>query len=317
MTEAPALIPSPAADLMSARAVRIEDLLDAFIGAQDVRKNSKSLYRRTLRLFFQWADRNGLELRDVSRSHVIAYKEELLASGFSTLSVSSYMTPVRRFFEWTEANRYMPNVARGVRSPRRKQEFRKQPLTPAQVKELLEYMERSASPRDYAIVNLLIRTGIRLIELIRADARDIQYKSGHRVLLVHGKGRDEKDSLVKLTDKAYGPLSRYLSAQPRYEGAPMFLSDSNNSRGQRVTTRTVYGIVKDALRAIGLEDRAYTPHSLRHTAIVNCRRAGATQEQAQMMARHASPATTQIYDSYFRQEQRLEHSAEDLIDTLY
>lgn len=312
-----ALIPSVAADLVGAAPARLEELLDAFISSQDVRQNSKSLYRRTLRLFFRWAGRKGYELRDVARAHVIAYKEELLAAGLSTLSVGSYITSVRRFFEWTEANRYMPNVARGIRSPRRKQEFRKQPLTPAQAAQLLEHLERTASPRDYAIVSLLIRTGIRSVELIRADVRDIRYTGGHRVLMIQGKGRDEKDSLVKLTDKAYAPLSRYLAAHPRPETAPLFLSGSNNNRGGRMTTRAISAIVKDALREIGLDDRAYTTHSLRHTAIVNCRRAGGTQEQAQMMARHASPATTQIYDSFFRQERRLEHSAEDLIDTLY
>lgn len=296
---------------------RMEDLLEAFISSQDVRQNSKSLYRRTLRLFFQWVGRQGMELRDVNRARIISYKEELLAAGKSSLSVSSYITSVRRFFEWTEANLYMPNVARGVRSPRRRQEFRKQPLLPGQASQLLDHLERNASPRDYAMVSLLLRTGIRTIELVRADVGDIQYSGGHRVLLIHGKGRDEKDSLVKLTDKAFAPLSRYMALYPRPATAPLFASDSNNNRGERMTTRAISGIVKEALRSIGLNDRVYTAHSLRHTAIVNCRRAGGTPEQAQAMARHASPATTQIYDSFFRQEQRLSHSGEDLIDQLY
>jgi integrase/recombinase XerD len=296
---------------------RTQDLLEAFIASQDVRHSSKGLYKRTLRLFFAWVERQGYELRDVARPHLIEYKEQLLKAGLSTLSVGSYISSVRLFYEWTEANRYYPNVARGIRAPRRVQEIRKLPLSPSQAAELLAHVERTQNARDYAIVNLLIRTGLRTIELARADVEDIRQLNGHRVLMIQGKGMSSKDSYVKLTDKSYAPIARYLSGQTLAPGTPIFRSCSNNSKGERMTTRTVSGIVKDALRAIGLNDRAFTAHSLRHTAVVNCRRAGGTPEQAQMMARHASPVTTQIYDRYFRMEERLAHSGEDLIDTLY
>lgn len=296
---------------------RLEDLLDAFIASQDIKESSRAQYRRTLRLFFRWIIGKGYRMQDVARPHLLAYKEELLAAGRSTLSVSSYITSVRLFYEWTEANRYYPNVAKGIRSPRRRRAFRKQPLTPQQCTLLLDNMAAGRSLRDYAIVNLLLRTGLRTIELANLDAGDVQYMSGHRVLRIRGKAHHDKDNFVKLTAKAYEPIAQYLAGTNRPAGAPLFPSESNNSRGARMTTRTVSGIVKQALRAMGLDDRSYTAHSLRHTAIVNCRRAGATPEQAQAMARHASPATTQIYDSFFRDEQRLNAAAEDLIDTLY
>lgn len=298
-------------------APRMEELLDAFIASQDIKQSSKAQYRRTLRLFFRWVAGKGYLMQDVARPHLLTYKEELLAAGRSTLSVSSYITSVRLFYEWTEANRFYPNVAKGIRSPRRRRAFRKQPLSPQQSAQLLDHLAATSTPRDYAIVNLLIRTGLRTIELANLDAGDIQYIGGHRVLRIRGKAQHDKDNFVKLTAKAYDPIARYLNGSARTPASPLFPSESNNSKGARMTTRTVSGIVKQALRAIGLDDRAYTAHSLRHTAIVNCRRAGATPEQAQAMARHASPATTQIYDSYFRDEQRLNAAAEDLIDTLY
>lgn len=309
-------MPAPVA-LDTPAPLRVHELIDAFIASQDVKASSKGLYRRTLRLFFGWIERKGYELRDVARPHLIEYKEELLRAGLSTLSVGSYISSVRLFYEWTEANRYYPNIARGIRAPRRVQEIRKMPLTPRQAADLLTHVETTQSARDYAIVNLLIRTGLRTIELVRANVEDIKYISGHRVLMVQGKGMNAKDSYVKLTDKAYAPIARHLAGETLPAGAPVFRSCSNNSKGERMTTRSVSGVVKDAMRAIGLDDRAYTAHSLRYTAVVNCRRAGGTQEQAQMMARHASPATTQIYDRYFRMEERLAHSGEDLIDTMY
>lgn len=296
---------------------RIEDLLEWFISSQDVKESSKSLYRRTLRLYFSWVSRKSLHLSQVSRAELLSYKEELLSSGKSSLSVGSYITSVRRFYEWTEANKIYPNVAKGIKSPKRKQQFRKQPLRPEQASTLLSYYQNKGS-RDYAIVNLLLRTGLRTIEAIRANVEDITYKGTQRVLLVHGKGKDEKDDFAILTDKAYEPLKAYLLTRPEAQPwEPLFVSYSNNSKGERLSTRTVSGIAKEGLKAVGLDSRAFTAHSLRHTTAVNILRAGGSLETAQFTLRHSNPATTQIYTATLNEERRLQNSGEALLDALY
>ncbi|MBR3690990.1 MAG: tyrosine-type recombinase/integrase, partial [Eggerthellaceae bacterium] len=65
--------------------------------------------------------------------------------------------------------------------------------------------------------------------------------------------------------------------------------------GGRLTTRSVSGIVKQALRNIGLDSERYTAHSLRHTSVTYALMAGATVEEAQKMARHADISTTMLY----------------------
>ena len=72
-----------------------DNLISQFISSQDVKQSSKSLYKRTLKQYFKWVDKHGLILKDISRAHIIAYKEELLADGKSSLSVGSYLTVVR------------------------------------------------------------------------------------------------------------------------------------------------------------------------------------------------------------------------------
>jgi integrase/recombinase XerC/integrase/recombinase XerD len=300
----------------------IEELVESFISSLDVKQNSKALYRRTLKQYFCWIAKKGYLLSEIARPQIVEYREELLALGFSTLTVGSYITSLKKFYEWAEANKYYPNVAKGVKLPKRKQEFRKLPLYPDQAAGLLNYYQDKAL-RDFAIVNLLLRGGLRCIEVIRANVGDITYKktdSGApvRVLLVHGKGRDEKDQFIVLTDKAYKPIEEYLATRGKIRPIePLFTSESNNSANRRLTTRTVSLIAKEGLKAIGLNSKEYTAHSLRHTAIVSCRRAGGSLEQAQSLARHLSPTTTQIYDRLFRDEQRLQNSGEALIDTLY
>jgi integrase/recombinase XerD len=305
-----------AQDVTTVNPLRIKELVDSFIQAQDVKQTSKNLYRRTLKQYFNWVDEKGYLLSEIARTQLLEYKGDLLSSGLSSLTVSSYITSVRRFYEWTEANKFYPNVAKGVKSPKRKQQFKKQPLLPSQATELLEYYQGKAL-RDYAIITLLLRTGLRTIEVVRANVEDLTYKGSQRVLLVHGKGRDEKDNFVILTDKTYQPIAEYLKTQKRNPSEPLFTSTSNNSKGGRLTTRTISQIAKEGLRAIGLDERAFTAHSLRHTTAVNILRAGGSLETAQFTLRHANPATTQIYTATLEEERRLENSGEALLDSLY
>ena len=296
----------------------IKQAVQAFAQSQDVKPSSRALYIRTLNTFFAWVEQTGRTISQLTVADLIAYKDALLECGKSSLTVASYINSLRRFYEWTEAHKLYPNIGRGLHAPKRKQAFRKQPLTVAQVGDLLRYERGTQSARDYAIVNLMVRTGLRCIEVVRANIGDITFKGGQRVLMVQGKGRDEKDNFVILTDAAFEPIRSYLSTRTEADSsAPLFASRSNNNDGGRLTTRAVSGIAKSGLKSVGLDNKVFTAHSLRHTAAVNILRAGGSLEMAQYTLRHTNPATTQIYTATLKEEQRLNNGGENLLDGLY
>ena len=296
--------------------LKVEKLRGALIADQDVKQSSKRLYKRTLKQYFNYVEKTALQLDNITRANILDYKENLLDSGMSSLTVGSYLTVVRKFYEWTEANKIYPNVAKGIKTPTRKQQFKKQPLQALQAKALLKHLK--TNKRDLAIVNLLLRTGLRTIEVVRANIEDITFKGNQRVLLVHGKGRDEKDAFVILTDKAYKPIESYLEERGRTNiKEPLFTSTSNNNKGGRLSTRTISYIAKEALKSIGLDNKSFTAHSLRHTTAINILRGGGTLEMAQFTLRHTNPATTQIYTSTLNEERRLQNSGEALIDKMF
>lgn len=296
---------------------KTDELVDTFINSQDVKESSKSTYRRTLKQYFSWIYKNGYSLNEITRQHVLEYKNELLNKGKSSLTVGSYITVVRKFYEWTESNKIYPNVAKGVKSPTRIQAFRKRPLSVEQINRLLDYFSNK-DIRDYAIVNLLLRTGLRTIEVVRANVEDITFKGSQRVLLIQGKGRVDKDDFVILTDKTFEPIRRYLDTRGKVSGSePLFISNSNNSKGNRLTTRTISYIVKEGLKEIGLDERCFTAHSLRHTTAVNILIGGGTLEMVQFTLRHTNPSTTQIYTSTLNEIRRLQGSGEALLDKIF
>lgn len=291
----------------------------SFISTQDVKESSRSLYSRTLSQYFGWLEETGRLPRFVTltRQDVLEYKDSLLASGLSALTVSSYVVAVRKFYEWAEAEKLYPNIAKGIKTPRRKQAFKKQHLTDTKSKELLQHFQ-DMSLRDYAIVNLMLRTGLRTVEICRADVGDITFKGDRRVLLVWGKGHTEKDDFVVLTEKAYEPIRDYLATRKAVKaGEPLFTSTSHQNRGERLTTRTISSICKEGLKAIGLDGKEYTAHSLRHTTAVAILKHGGAITDVQEVLRHTSPATSQIYTESVKEELRLEKAPESVLDSAF
>lgn len=292
--------------------------LSYFVSEQDVKESSRKLYYRTLKLFFEWIEEKEKEISKLTRTDIIEYKEELFAKGLSSLSVASYLTSLRKFYEWAESEKLYPNIAKGVKTPRRIPAFKKQHLSEDKSVELLQHFE-VLSLRDYAMVNLILRTGLRTIEVIRADISDITFKGEHRILRVWGKGRDTKDDFVVLTDKAYLPIKEYLDrARPKAKAnEPLFTSNSHRNTGERLTTRTISGLCKGGLKAIGLDSREFTAHSLRHTTAVTILKNGGSLTDAQSVLRHSSPTTTQIYTESIKEELRLQNAPESLIDNAF
>jgi len=274
----------------------LAELIARFLAAQDVKPNSRKTYERGLRQFLSWLQRSGSQ--SPTRETVLSYKNSLEAQGLSGLTVSLYLVTVRKFFEWAESMKLYPNVARGVKGAKRSRGFRKDPLTVSQAKELLETVDRSTlqGKRDYALLNLLVRTGLRTVEAVRANVGDIRQEGGEAVLWVQGKGKDSKDDFVLLTGETLKPIQDYLQARGKAaETSPLFESLSDRNRTGRLTTRTASRIAKTQLKGIGLDSERLTAHSLRHTAITLSLLGGATIQEAQALGRHSNVNTTLIY----------------------
>lgn len=296
------------------QSVSIDLAIDTFINQCDVREVSRQHYKKELRIFFDWVVSTGRQIQHLTRADIIAFKDSLLQT-HSNLTIASYLVSIRRFYEWAEGYKLYPNIAKGIKSPKRKNAYLKEHLRENQIADFLHHFEGNA--RDYAIVNLLLRTGIRTIELVRANIDDITYKGGQRILKIWGKGHDERDSFVVLTDKAFSPVKAYLDTRKSTTmKEPLFVSNSNRNNGGRLTTKTISTMCKEGLRAIGLDAHEYTAHSLRHTTAVMLLKNGSIQD-VQSVLRHQSPTTSQIYTKSVEEELRLAKPSELKLDDAF
>ena len=291
-----------------------EILLAAFLDSQDLRQKSRETYYWGMVQYFRWIQESGHAIKSMTPADVMSFKNFMVKKRLSPLTIGSYLTAVRQFYKWTENTMLYPNIARSVKPPRGKKGFRKMHLNETEASDMLAYL-KSKSLRDYAMVNLILRTGLRTIEVVRADVEDIRHKRGRRILKVWGKGYDDKDNFVILGDAVWNPIQEYLNTRGlQSKKEPLFVTDGKGHRGARMSTRSVQYVCKESMKAIGLEGHEYSAHSLRHTTAVLILKNGGDWQDVQRVLRHSSPATSQIYTASIEEEVRLDRNPEGILD---
>ena len=309
-------------ELINKAELKTTVLTNRYIMDQDVAVSSQKTYARTIKQFILWIEANGTP-GDITKTDILKYKQSLYDFGKSANTVTSYINVVKKFFEWLEVEGIYKNVANGIKGAKRSNNFKKDALTIPQVKRLLgsledhpgkNHREIMTNKRDFAMINLMIRTGLRTIELERANVEDIRQSGGQAVLYIQGKGYHDKDERVILNHTTLDPIMDYLNARGNVKGIdPLFISHANNSNGERITTRSIRRTTKKHMGESNISSPKLTTHSLRHTAVTFVLLAGGTIQEAQTLARHKSIDTTMIYAHNI---DRIKNAPENKIDQL-
>ena len=272
------------------------DLVTRFLASQDIRDASKRTYARALKQFGAWIDATPRGTFD--RETVLQFKNDLINRGLEPFTVSCYLVAVKRFFAWAEGAKLYPNIAKDIKLMKRDRSFKKDSFTPRQALDMMTAIDTSTpqGKRDFAIINLMIRTGLRTVEIIRANVGDISNKGDQTILYIQGKGKDGKSDFVILTPATLHPINTYLATRPTAgQDSPLFAAISNRNQGGRMTTRSVSRLTKTAINKIAAGRDRLTAHSCRHSAVTFALLGGATIQEAQILARHADINTTLIY----------------------
>lgn len=142
--------------------------------------------------------------------------------------------------------------------------------------------------RDKALLELFFSTGLRLSELCSLN-RDLDLSKDE--FSIRGKG--EKVRVVFLSDDAKAAIRAYLKSR-KDMNEPLFVNNSSNDAGGRLTPRSIERTVKQYAIKAGISKKV-TPHVLRHSFATDLLSNGADIRSVQMMLGHANIATTQVY----------------------
>lgn len=233
-------------------------------------------YARCLRIFLGWVKEQGItDLRKIGREELRAYSEAISQNPrFSVHYVGSIIRAVKVFFRYlkkTQVVLYDFSVV--LKEPKAPNQLPKDPLTPKEVKAMLEAPElrNELGIRDRAILETFYSTGIRLQEMSRLTLLDIDLEKGF-LFVKEGKGK--KDRVVPLGKHACFFIQNYL------EGArPLLLSKDKqpnavktnrlwmSKRGKPLGKLEIGWMVRHCRKMAGIE-KPVTAHSFRRTLAV-------------------------------------------------
>lgn len=141
--------------------------------------------------------------------------------------------------------------------------------------------------RNNTIIALFLNTGIRLSELVNINISDIDF---NKKIIKDVKCKGNIKRIILINDKTIKVLKEYLNTRNDNEKA-LFLSDRKN----RISTRTIERICEEAYRLMGLENRHYTVHTLRHTFAIQMHKKTKDILLVKELLGHKSINSTEIY----------------------
>jgi integrase/recombinase XerD len=166
-------------------------------------------------------------------------------------------------------------------------------IPPDAVRRLLASIDRRTpmGARDYAILLLLARLGLRASEVVFLELDDIDWTAGQ--LSIRGKGG--RRTTLPLSTEVGKAIAAYLRhARPQSTSRRVFLRAKAPNRGF-LGPQAIASLVRHALERAGIQSPTKGAHQFRHALAVQMLRHGASLNMIGEVLRHRCPQTTAIY----------------------
>jgi len=296
--------------------------------------NSRRAYRTDALQFARWLVERDLMPTELTRSDMLAYRYHLQERGIANATANRKLSVARSLLEQMTLNGALhANPATGIEGFGTNDETTHLVLTDWQAQGLIDAIDTSTlmGQRDYVLILLLLRTGMRRAEAAALRVADLSEDQGHHIATIrHGKGnrrrtvkvpvdvwRDLDDYLqavrlahaswlahltVQANEKVWASVEQkasWLAARTREHEMslddPLFVSFRRGDHPTRnpLGEKSIENQVISYAELIGLDK--LRPHGLRATFITLTLENGATLEQTQYAAGHRDPRTTQRY----------------------
>ena len=282
----------------SGRASTASNLIDAYLTHLRVERrladHTLDNYGRDLQRLARFAAGRNIPIQKLDRPGLETLVRGMMNEGLSPRSVARAVAAIRGFYRFIVLAQHIDiNPSDDLQAPRAWPALPKF-LSEGDVKRLIDQPDPATlrGLRDRALIELLYATGMRVSELIRIRASDLNLDAGY--LTCMGKG--SKQRIVPLGAQAATWVTRYIR-----EGRPALLGRKaspwlfvNVRQGRGLSRVGFWKILKAYGRQAGLPG-SLSPHVLRHSFATHLLEHGADLRAIQMMLGHADLSTTQIY----------------------
>jgi site-specific recombinase XerD len=235
------------------------------------------------------------DLSKISQEDVVRYVERH-ARDWSPNSGKAMCWSPRAFFGYLHHKGLNPFALAGCVPSIRRWKLASLPtyLSAAQVQKVLDGCDRATAMgrRDYAILMMLAKLGMRADEVATLTIDDIDWRSGE--MLVRAKGR-QRATMPILPDVGAAVVAYLRDGRPKSSCRRLFLRRPAPNVGF-ASGCAITMIAKSALERAGIRGYAHQgAHIFRHSLATELLRSGATLSEIGQLLRHESHDTTRIY----------------------
>jgi site-specific recombinase XerD len=301
---ATALILSPGPGLVPARLFaptpKAGRRVVEFFTVQINNDHTRKAYLNAAQRFAEWCEGHDLrELADVQPFHVAAFVKELQGQ-FTTPTVKQHLATLRRLFDWPVTGHVLDtNPAHAVRGPRYVVTKGKTPVLAAdEARALLDAIPTGSliGLRDRALIGVMVYTFARVNTVIGMKVKDyfIQERRGW-VRLQEKGGKEHEVPCHHMLEKLLDEYLAIAAIGADAEGPLFRTTGRKTGQAQAMWQQDVYRMIQRRAAAAGIKTKIGN-HTFRATGITAYLKNKGTLEHAQLLANHASPRTTKLYD---------------------
>lgn len=287
---------------------RAVDLADTQLASSPVMQDlagqlaprSRAIYENDARHFSEWLAQLELTLVTATRSHLIQYRS-YLAQNYAKSTAARMFSVARRLLnEAVKRGDLTHNPAADIKGFKAgDNETPHHALSEKEAKALLTAIDLNTKKgkRDYALILLLLWTGLRRSEAAELLMGDLKTEQGHHILMIqHGKGNKRRK--VKVPVKLVRVIFAYLESAGRQDKpptAPLFVGFNKGDHPEEkpISDKLIYRTVLAYARAAEID--SLSPHGLRASFVTLALEGGAKLQQVQYAVGHADPRTTERY----------------------
>lgn len=248
-------------------------------------------YRRDIKRFMGFVAEQSIDdWRLIDELHIRQFVSQIHRQGLGGKSIQRLLSALRRLFRYLLINKKIKiNVVDHVRAPKSERKL-PQVMHQQQIEHLLQNdSDEPLVVRDYAMLELLYASGLRLSELISLNISDIEWQG--KTLRITGKGK--KTRLCPFGTKAEKMLKKWIKHRQ------LLLKEAENAvfisnRGGRISATSIRTRIQKLCAEKGISQRVY-PHLMRHSFASHMLEASQDLRAVQELLGHAHLKTTQIY----------------------
>jgi site-specific recombinase XerD len=227
-------------------------------------------------------------IHEVSKEDIQAFLTKLTEKGYTPKSLSRKLNSTRTFYRFLKVNEYITDDPSLLVEHPHYELAAPRILKPTEYRALRDAARNDA--RMYAIIELLLQTGIRIGEL--ADIRMSDVKDDSLRILPHEKHDERK---VPMNKSAKEALQRYLQIRPNIENDHVFVTKS----GKPFLVRNIRTAIERYFRIAGIENAKV--NDLRHTFVAHHLKHGVSLVLLSKVLGHKRLSTTERYLDYVKE----------------